>query len=161
MQTVEPLREHFAGAEIYALTKSTCRGLWNGFLPSRRVLSADEVVSDRRRERVSWPRLGKRAGELRRYRFDVVIDLTGNRYSAAISFMLRPKASLGFDGGELAPLYSLRVADAERPGEHLSRRPFRVIEPLLGRWDEPFAYRCPPVPPTPTKPAEDVRRELG
>ncbi|MGC9454124.1 MAG: glycosyltransferase family 9 protein [Phycisphaerae bacterium] len=161
VQTIEPLRKRFPRAEIYAITKPTCVDLWNGFLPSRQVLAAAEVVSDRRREPVGWRRLRVKACELRRYNFDVVVDLTGNRYSAAMSFLLRPRRSIGFDGGELGPLYSLRVANAERTGEHLSRRPFRVIEPLLGRWDEPFAYSCPPAAPEPTKPAQELRRELG
>jgi ADP-heptose:LPS heptosyltransferase len=160
VQTVEPLRRRFPAADLYAVTKPACIDLWNGRLPAERVLPAAEVVSDRRRERVSWRRLRRRARELRGLACDVVVDLTGNRYSAAMSFLLRPAASLGFDGGELGGLYSVRVADAERPGEHLSQRPFRAIEPLLDAWDEPFAYRGAPQPPEPTRSPAEVRSEL-
>ncbi len=161
VQTVRPLRRRFPHAELYAITKPACIDLWNGFLPAERILPAGEVVSDRRREPVSRRRLHNRARQLRRYGFDLIIDLTGNRYSAAMSFLLRPEMSLGFDGNELGLLYSHRVPDAERPGEHLSHRPLRVIAPLLSHRDRPSAYKCPPAPPAPTVPAAEARRRLG
>lgn len=131
-QVVGPLRRRFGAARIHAVTKSACVDLWNGLIESKNVLAADAVVSDRRRERTDWPRLWSTAETLRRRAFDLVIDLTGNRYSAALSFAMRPAAALGFDGGELRRLYSLRVGRAERPCEHLRMRPIRVIEPLIG-----------------------------
>ena len=100
-----------------------------------------------------------------------MIDLTGNRYSAWFTYLLRPGGSVGFDGGELGWLYSLRVAQAERPGRHLSERPFRVIEPLLAATDwppeatakegEPLAYRLPLRPPSPTCTVSDIRSHLN
>jgi len=53
------------------------------------------------------------------------------------------------------------VADAERDGRHLSERPFRVIEPLLNGWAEPFAYRLPLRPPRAAAPPDQVLAPLG
>jgi ADP-heptose:LPS heptosyltransferase len=160
-QVVPALLQRFPGAELYAIGSPVTADLWNGLVPRDRVLAAPEVVSDRRRQRVRWGAIRRRARELGRLGFDLAIDLTGNRYSAAFTYWLRPAASVGFDGGELGWLYSLRVADAERVGRHLSERPFRVIEPLLGEGAEAFAYRLPLRPPEATRPAGEVREELG
>jgi len=119
------------------------------------------VVSDRRREPVCWGGLLARARRLARLRLDLVIDLMGNRYAAAFAFLLRPRHAVGFDGDELGWLYSVRVADARRPGRHLSEQPFRVIEPLLAARPRPFAYRRPLRPPTPTRSSAAVWAELG
>jgi ADP-heptose:LPS heptosyltransferase len=160
-QVVPAVERRFPGAELFAITKPASADLWNGLLPPERVLLAPQVVSDRRRERFHWGALRGRAEELRQVAPDLVIDLTGNRYSAALAYWLRPSASLGFDGGEVGWLYSHRVPGAERPGRHLSERPFRVIEPLLAGAAEPFAYRLPFRPPLPTCPACEVREEIG
>jgi heptosyltransferase-2 len=141
-QVVPALAARWPACQILAVTKPRCRDLWNGVLPPENVILAPEVVSDRRREEVDWWGIRRRAAELRQRRIDVVIDLTGNRYSAVFSYLLRPRWLLGFGGGELGWLYSRRVSTAERPGEHLSRRPFRVIEPLVGE-TPPEAPRPP------------------
>jgi len=160
-QVVTPLTARFPGAELHAVTKPACVDLWRGWLPAERVHAAPEVVSDSRREPVSWRALGRRARELRRLDLDLVVDLTGNRYSACFTFRLRPARALGFDGGELGWLYSHRVRDAERPGRHLCERPFRVVEPLLAAAPDPFP--CPRVPRPPEAPgtAEEALREMG
>jgi len=147
-QVAEPLQRRFPGSEVYAISKPSGLELWNGLVEADHRIAAAAVVSDRRREEVSWPAIAARAAELRAIGFDLVIDLTGNRYSAYFTFLLRPVVALGFDGGELGWLYSQRVADAARPKRHLSERPFRVIEPLLSGWGEPFAYPRPLRPPT-------------
>ena len=147
-QVAPVLKERFAGAQIYAVTKPLCVDLWHGLLPPERVLPAGEVVSDRRREAASWSAIRRRARELRSVGFDLAIDLTGNRYSAWFSFLLRPRWSLGFDGGELGWLYTQRVGIPA--GRHLSEQPFRLVEPLLAGQNCPFAYSLPLRPPTPT-----------
>jgi ADP-heptose:LPS heptosyltransferase len=160
-QVLPALERRFPEAECFAVCKPATGDLWHGLLPPERILPAPQVVSDRRRERVSWWAIRRRAKQLRAIGFDLVIDLTGNRYSAAFTYWLRPAASLGFGGGELGWLYSHRVADAERPGRHLSERPFRVIEPLLAPQPDPFAYRLPLRPPTPTCAPGEIKGRLG
>jgi ADP-heptose:LPS heptosyltransferase len=178
---VPALERRFPNAEFFAICKPATADLWHGLVEPQRVFTAAEVVSDRQRERPCLRAIRRRARELRQLDFDLVIDLTGNRYSAAFTYWLHPAASLGFDGGELGWLYSCRVDHAERPGRHLSERPFRVIEPLLsaaansahtGRpavappeaaapGSEPFAWRLPLRPPVATCPPSEVRAELG
>ncbi len=159
-QVVPALRERFGARPIFAITRPTCTDLWHGLLDSDHVLTTTAVISDRRRERVSWSLLRAQAREWRAREFDLVIDLMGNRYSAALTFLLRPACSLGFDGGELGWLYTHRVGDAERAGEHLRSRPFRVIEPLIGpaavqRW-----LAQPLRPPVATRDPGQVAAEL-
>ena len=160
-QVVPVLEKRFPEAELFAICKPTAEDLWHGLLEPHRVLLAPQVVSDRLRERPVPLVARSRARQLRKIGFDLAIDLTGNRYSARLTWWLRPAASLGFDGGEFGWLYSHRVPDAERPGRHLSERPFRVIEPLLAARGDSFAYRLPLRPPTPTCPPSDLKGRLG
>lgn len=127
---VDPLRRRFPHAMISAITKPHAADLWNGLIDPQRLILAPQLVSDRRRERANWRSMAALARQLRARQFDLVIDLMGNRYSAAFTFLLRPRLGIGFDGQELGWLYSLRVR-AELPGDHLSQRPLRVIAPLI------------------------------
>jgi heptosyltransferase-1 len=158
-QVVPALIERFPTAALYAVTKPLCADLWHGVLPPERILPVAEVVSDRRREAVRWNGLRRRASRLRALDFDLVIDLTGNRYSALFSFLLRPRRSLAFGGGELGWLYSRRVGIP--PACHLSEQPFRLIEPLLAGLEKPFAYALPLRPPKPASAPEAVLGPLG
>ena len=160
-QVLGPLQVQYPDAKFFAITKPASVDLWHRLLPPDRVIAAPEVTSDARRERAGWRTLARRAEELRALEFDLVIDLTGNRYSAFFVFRLRPVRSIGFAGGELGWLYSQSVPNIERPGRHLSERPFRVIEPLLAGSPRPFAHGMPLRPPTPTCTFEEIAREVG
>jgi ADP-heptose:LPS heptosyltransferase len=160
-QVVPVLAERFPQARIFAVTKPFCVDLWAGLIPPAQVIAARAIVSDRHREAVDWSALRQAAADLRGRDFDLVIDLTGNRYSAAFSFLLRPAVSLGFGGDELGWLYSQTVPDARRSGAHLSEQPFRVIEPLLAGWAQTFAYRLPLRAPSLTVSPESQRQKLG
>lgn len=146
-QTIEPLLARFPNAALHVITKPASADLWHGLVDTPHVHTAPEVVSDRRRERVDRRAIRKRAEEIRTRLdpLDLVIDLTGTRYAAYFAFHLHPGHAIGFDGGGLGWLYSHCVRNVQRPGRHLSERPFRVIEPLLGR----FAYALPLRPPHP------------
>ncbi len=156
-QVVPALADKLPGCEITAVTKPQTADLWNGLVPAERVIAAPEVTSDRHRERVDLAGLARRAADMRTSGFDVVLDLTGNRYSAMFSFLLRPGWALGFDGGELGWLYSRNVKGADSDIVHLSERPFRVAAPLVGGVHVPERLR----PPMPTKGFADVCEELG
>jgi len=101
--------------------------------------------------------LRRLSDELTKNTWDLIVDLTGNRYSAILAHRLRARHTLGFGGGEFGALYTTYVMDAERPGRHLSERPFRVIEPLLGE----FAYPGVVKPPQPAEPYETAYRRYG
>ncbi len=158
-QVAPSLAERFPAAAIHVVTKPLCADLWHGLIPPHRVWEAPEVVSDRRRESAGWIAIARLARRLRPLGFDLVIDLTGNRYSAWLCFLLRPRWCLGFDGGELGWLYSHRLCVP--PRRHLSEQPFRVIEPLLSNCRRHFAYSLPLRPPTPTCTPDAVQGLLG
>ena len=156
-QVVPALRARFPKAELFVFSKPHCMDLWEGLIEPDHRISAAEVISDRRRESVAWRAIARLAARHRPSGFDVVIDLTGNRYSALFTFLLRPGYSIGFDGNECGWLYSSNVRDAERIGRHLMERPFRVIEPLIGSF-------CPPelpAPPQTTVSPATLCAELG
>lgn len=158
-QTLGAIQRRFPHAEVYAITKPGSIDIWNGWLMPDRILAAPEVVSDSRREKVRWAALAGRAKGWRSRNFDLVIDLTGNRYSAFFCFWMKPPCALGFGGDELDWLYTHRVRDAEVPGHHMSERPFRVIRPLLGA--NPLGSPDVPRPPTPTCTLDQILREVG
>ncbi len=158
MQVMPALRRRFPDREFTVLAKPHCLDLWAGHIRPQRRIALPEVISDRRRERTSWKAIAAAAQRLREMNFDLVIDLTGNRYSAAFAFLLRPKCSVGFGGDELGWLHSHNIRDAQRPGRHLSERPFRVIAPLLGG---EFAYSRPLLGPQTDHDPRQVLREMG
>ncbi len=159
-QVVEPLKERFPGKAIFAIARYEFKDMWHGVLPPEQVWDSTALISDRHRQTVSWKEIRIQAADMGSKIFDLVIDLMGNRYSAAFAFRMRPRGSLGFDGNELGWLYSHRVADAERAGEHLRCRPFRVIEPLIGE-SAAQAWLAKPVrPPAPTIDPAAAKAEL-
>lgn len=156
-QVVPVLRNLPPDCHLACLTKPVCAPLWSGGLGVDRCIETALVVSDCRREPTDWPGLRRLGAELGTETWDLVIDLTGNRYSAILSHWIRAKHTLGFDGGEFGMLYATCVRDAERPGRHLSERPFRVIEPLAGG----FKYPESMIPPRPEESYEAACRRHG
>jgi len=152
-QAVPHLRQRWPDAHIAAITKSFAAPLWSGRLSVDEIINGDAIVSDRRRENVDWQAMKKLASQLAARRWDIVIDLTGNRYSAIFCHRLRARYTVGFDGGEFGRLYATCVTGAKQHGEHLSHQPFRVIKPLLGTFfdeDDEYADKniLPPEPQT-------------
>lgn len=145
IQILPALQEKFPRVDFHAMTKRASRDLWESLIPPERVIVGDAVVSDRRRETFRMHDLTRLAAECRARQFDGVIDLTGNRYSALLTFLCRPAWSLGSEGDELGGLYSLR-AFGRRPGRHEAEKPRRVVEPLLGGFE--FPGRLNPAAPT-------------
>lgn len=135
-QVVPALRHLWPDGHLACVTKPVCAPIWSGRLAVDQCMESTAVVSDRRREATDGAALRRLGRELGKGMWDLVLDLTGNRYSALLAHWIRARHTLGFDGGEFGRLYATCVAEAERPGRHLSERPFRVIEPLL----ETFAY---------------------
>ena len=146
-QVAQALRTELGPAALWAATSPRAKHLWYGLVPEERVLLLDHVVSDRKREAMAWPGLFSDASKLREHEFDVVLDLTGNRYSALVSFLARPGRAYGCGGDEFSHLYS-ELLPSIKPGKHLSLRPWHVAVPLLGAApSEPVRARPVPSPP--------------
>lgn len=141
-QVLPALRRRFPTCHWTVLTKPSCLSLWAGDLKPDTLLSTTEIISDRKREKASIRALVSRSRDLAGQKFDLVIDLTGNRYSALFSFLMRPHHALGpiyvktpmigdiQDTNEFSALYSL--AAPVPAGEHLAQRPWRIVAPLIG-----------------------------
>ena len=130
-QVVPALEAKLPAGALHVATRGRSADLWRGLVPSERVRLLEHVVSDRQRESFRWGGLWSEAAALRTEGFDLVLDLTGNRYSALLSFLARPRRAFGCGGGELARLYS-RALPAPAPGTHLALRPWYAAAPLLG-----------------------------
>lgn len=129
VQVLPALEDALPEAEVHVATRRRGADLV-AHLPAWRRHVVDHVPADRRREPVDLPALAREAGRLRGLDLDLVVDLTGNRYSALFTALTRPRAALGFDAAPLGWAYTRRV----RPpaGEHRARRPWRVVAPLVG-----------------------------
>lgn len=144
-QVVPALRNLWQDGHLACVAKPICAPLWSGDFSVDQCLESAAVISDRRREAIDWSALRRLSDKLNNDTWDLIIDLTGNRYSAILTHWIRARHTLGFDGGEFGALYATSVLDAEHPGRHLSERPFRVIEPLLGEFAYPDAITPPPI----------------
>ncbi len=148
-QVLPALQARWPDTELHVGAKPAALDLFRQYLPDERLLPLPEIVSDRRRERFHPLGFLRRAIAVRGMTFDLVIDLTGNRYSALFSRLVASGSTIGFDGGELGCLYTRRVPDAERPEAHLSERPWRVAQAVVPD------LTIPPLP-TPVAPGEEL-----
>jgi ADP-heptose:LPS heptosyltransferase len=124
-QTLPPLREHFADADIHVFLRKDFSALFYNLVATENIHIVPEVISDRKRENFSFFSLWKKAREYREPQFDLIIDITGNRYSAIFSRLLHPKYLIGFEGDEFGGLYDLR------PNPQIYKNCFLWQRPLL------------------------------
>lgn len=153
VQVLPALAAALPEAEVHVATRRRGAAFVAHLPPARRHL-LDHVPSDRTREQVDLRALAGEARLLRGLDWDLVVDLTGNRYSALFTCLVRPRASLGFGAAPVGFLYTARATP--RVDEHRSRRPWRVVESIVGRVDDPPA----PVLPTGGE-WGDVARAIG
>ncbi|MBL4844802.1 MAG: glycosyltransferase family 9 protein [Planctomycetes bacterium] len=150
-QTVAELRRRYPESEIWVATRQRVRVLWRGSVPEHQILDCPHLVSDRRRDKVSWPGIRKLAAELRALQPDLILDLSGNRYTALLAFMARPRRAYGCASNPLEGLYS-RSPRAFGEQAHLAERPYVA----LARLGITAPQRPLPLP-IPTPRAEAVR----
>ncbi len=127
-QTIPYLKQRFPGAEIHVFLRRDFTDLFYNMIVPENMHLVPEVISDRKRETFSWSKLITAARQYRPLNFDLVIDLTGNRYSALFTRLLKPGYSIGFEGDELGALYSMRVA----ADSHKRQRLLKVIQEIGG-----------------------------
>lgn len=151
-QVVPHLRKVFPTCHLSCLCKPICTPLWSADLAVDCCIPSKAVISDRLREQTDWTALWRLGRELHQQNWDLIIDLTGNRYSALLTHWINAKHTIGFDGSEFGGLYATKIDNAERENTHLSERPFRVIEPLNGD----FACSGNIIPPKPALSYEDA-----
>ncbi len=142
-QTIPYLKQRFPGAEIHLFLRRDFSDLFYNMVIPENIHLVPEVISDRKREKFSWLKLIAAARKYRQLHFDLVIDLTGNRYSALFTRLLKPAYSVGFEGDELWALYSRLVCRSEYASLHLWQRLFKVV---LAVMPEMVMPACPAPP---------------
>ncbi len=156
-QTLPALREQFSGSDFYVILRRDYSALFRGLVDPDRIIIVPELVSDRKREKVHLLRMMISARRLRKkYDFDWVIDLTGNRFSALFCRFLTPKWLCGFNGDELGGFYHCRTFVDRNQLGHLSEQPFMALEPVLGKVTVPDKLRAP----TPVYDKDEVFQRL-
>ncbi|MEI8245401.1 MAG: glycosyltransferase family 9 protein [Lentisphaerota bacterium] len=141
-QTIPYLQQRFPDAEIHIFLRRDFADLFYNMIAPENIHLVPEVISDRKREKFSWMKLIAAARKYRPLNFELVIDLTGNRYSALFTRLLKPEYSAGFEGDEFGALYSIRVtADS-----HKRKRLLKVIQAVGGIFD-PAEFPQPPETP--------------
>lgn len=141
-QTLPALKEKFPDSEISVILRRDYSPLFRGLVDAENIIVAPELVSDRRREKVRLIRLMIAAYKLgKKYNFDWVIDLTGNRYSALFGRFMNPAWFCGFNGDQLGFLYHCRTYIDQAQLGHLCEQPFKVLEPVIGSVPAPENLR--------------------
>ncbi len=119
--SLKALRQKFPQGKIYCLVgKASAKVLQNcPYLDGILIYDGND-------KHKGWRRLLRLAGKLRKYRFDRIVDFQNNRISHALSFLLFPKESFGYDG-KWGFLLTNRLKDRKSklpPVEHQ----FKVLE---------------------------------
>ena len=120
--SLKALREKFPQAQIHCLTSPE-----GAALLQRCPYINSVIIFDPRRKNVAS--LWKMGTQLRRFRFDKIIDFQNNRTSHIFSFLALPRESYGFDNGKWSFLLSHKVKNDVTnlaPVEHQ----FRILERL-------------------------------
>lgn len=142
MQVLPALQRQYPEAEIHIFLRRNFADLFYGLIETDRIHCVPAVISDRKREKFSFKDLRASALSFRELNLELVIDLTGNRYSALFTWWLKAQYSVGFEGDELGMLYDLRAIPEIYAGKPLRLRPLlvtRLLIPDLNINAAPFA----------------------
>lgn len=141
-QTIPCLKKRFPDADIHLFLRLDFSDLFYNLVAPENIHITPEVISDRKRERFSWLKLTAAARRYRPLNFGLMIDLTGNRYSALFTRLLKPEYSIGFEGDEFGSLYSMRMpVDA-----HKRKRLLTIIQGI-GGMEQAAEFPCHPATP--------------
>ncbi len=93
--SLRAIRKKFPEAKIYCLVGKESRKILRKCPYLEGLIVVDLKYKDK-----GWLKLLKLSGQLRRYRFDKIIDFQNNRKSHLLSFLSVPKESYGYDNGK-------------------------------------------------------------
>jgi ADP-heptose:LPS heptosyltransferase len=126
-QVIPTLCREYPEAEIYAGVKGFSIPLLTGLVRPENILTLRGVISDRTREKMSIKRFFADLLAVRKKKFDWVIDLTGNYFSALFTWLSGCGYSNGGNLDALAFLYSSSIPERLFAEKHLSCRPFIIL----------------------------------
>ena len=131
MQVISELKEQYPDSEIYAGCKSFSRLLLKGILPNEKVIILDSVISDRKRERFSFFSFLKSVSEIKKYDFDLSIDLVSNSFSIAFLRISGIPEIIGGGNDAFRSLYSNHLSSEKLHNIHLCKKPWFILCQIL------------------------------
>ena len=143
-QIIPDLKAQYPDSTIYVILRRDFSKLFTGLIAPENIIIAPALVSDRRREKVRIFKLISSGLKLAdKYKFDWVLDLTGNRYSALFGRCLQPRWLYGFNASPLGFLYDRKIIIEQSRLNHLREQPYKVLEPVIGEITIPDIPRPP------------------
>lgn len=130
MQVIPEIKRNFPDAELWAGIKIWSEDLLHDLIDTDKILILNNIISDRHREKFFFPNYIKELRVVRNHNFDIVLDLTCNRYSALFLWFTRIRNRVGLDLHKLSFLYTLKGTSFPND-RHLSQRPWETIKLLL------------------------------
>lgn len=121
LNAVKLIQKYFPQAEIDVVLRRDFSTLLNGIIDKEHIFIEPALVSDRKREKVSLSKLYRAAHKYRK-KYDIIVDLGGNRYSALFAHWCKAKFISGFNGDELGFLYDVRTPDELHNKKYLGLR---------------------------------------
>lgn len=143
-QIIPNLKEKYPESSIYVILRRNYSKIFRGLIEPENIIVASALVSDRKREKVRLFKLiasGLKLGS--KHKFDWVLDLTGNRYSAIFGRCLQPRWFYGFNASPLGLLYDRKSIIDQSKLNHLREQPYKVLEPVVGKIAIPEIPRPP------------------
>ena len=156
MQVVPEIRNKFPNAEIWAGIKPWSGDLLHGLVDKNKILILHNIISDRHREQFSLSGYIKDLKIVKAQAFDLVLDLTCNRYSAIFLFLAGIKKRVGLDLHKLSFLYTLKGPNFPID-RHLSQRPWETIKLICKNAETPKHLS----PPKSSVSKEKLEKQLG
>ncbi len=129
MQVIPHLKKKYPKAELWVLCKPHSKDLLHGIIDKSHIIATTSILSDRKREKFSFKNYLKTVFAVRREKFDIALDLTGNRYSSIFLFLSGVKKRVGLKEGFFSFAYHCR-GDKFDYSRHLINRPFEVVKLL-------------------------------
>ena len=121
LNAIKLLKKYFPHANIDAVLRRDFSPLLNKIIEKEHIFIEPSLVSDRKREKVSFTAIYCAAQKFRK-KYDIIVDLGGNRYSALFAHWCQAKFISGFNGDEFGFLYDIRTPDVIHEKKYLGLR---------------------------------------
>jgi len=102
------IKKKYPDSEIWIGVKSQSKDLFFGLIDYDKTLELNNVIGDRHREKFLFKEYLSELRRVRREKFNIAIDLTGNRYSALFLFLCGIKKRIGLNLHKLSFLYTMK-----------------------------------------------------
>lgn len=129
MQVIPHIKIKYPKAELWVLCKPHSKDLLYGIIDKSHIIQTTSILSDRKREKFTLKNYLNTILAVRHEKFDIALDLTGNRYSSIFLFLSGIKKRVGLKEGFFSFVYHCR-GDKFDYSRHLINRPFEAAKLL-------------------------------